>query len=174
MPCQPVLQVQLAATPPPPPHTHTRFQRSEMLSLLLTPASSEARKRLPSETSPDLAASIRKEFSLSLWQHKGEWPVYFVTQLTTFTLPSGVYMYVQLATYQLSNLFMLLSVYILYSGGILDIRKFCSSVQKKVLDEVVDRDVEQGTVGVQTTLSCCTLALPPLPNWENLTSAHVL
>ncbi len=69
---------------------------------------------------------------------------------------------------------MLLSVYILYSGGILDIRKFCSSVQKKVLDEVVDRDVEQGTVGVQTTLSCCTLALPPLPNWENLTSAHVL
>ena len=78
----------LHSTTPPPPHTH-RFQRSEMLSLLLTPASSEARKRLPSETSPDLAASIRKEFSLSLWQHKGEWPVYFVTQLTTFTLPSG-------------------------------------------------------------------------------------
>ena len=66
-----------------------RFQCSEMLSLLLTPAPPEARKRLPSHTNMDLAASVREEASLSLQQHKGDWPCYFFTQLTTFTLPAG-------------------------------------------------------------------------------------
>ena len=61
------------------------------MSLLLTPASSEARKRLPSQSSPDLASSIREELSLSLIQHKGDWQCYFLTQLTTFTLPAGMY-----------------------------------------------------------------------------------
>lgn len=67
----------------------TRFQRSELLSLLLTPATSEARKRLPSHSNPDLASSIREEVAFSLRQHKGDWPCYFVTRLTTFTLPTG-------------------------------------------------------------------------------------
>lgn len=66
-----------------------RLQRSEILSLLLTPASSEARKRLPSQSNPDLATSIREEVGLSLRQHKGDWPCYFFTQLTTFSLPAG-------------------------------------------------------------------------------------
>ena len=69
--------------------TSLRFQRSEMLSLLLTPAPSDARKRLPSESNHDLAASIREEMALSLQQHKGDWLCYFVTQSTTFFLPAG-------------------------------------------------------------------------------------
>lgn len=60
-----------------------------MLSLLLTPAPSDARKRLPSESNPDLASSIREEVGLSLHQHKGDWPCYFLTQSTTFFLPAG-------------------------------------------------------------------------------------
>ena len=75
-------------------HTHTltfpyRYQRSDILSLLLTPASSEARKRLPSHYNPDLATSIREEAGKCLRQHKGQWPCYFFTHLCTFTLPTG-------------------------------------------------------------------------------------
>ena len=74
--------------------THTltfpyRYQRSDILSLLLTPASSEARKRLPSHYNPDLATSIREEAGKCLRQHKGQWPCYFFTHLCTFTLPTG-------------------------------------------------------------------------------------
>lgn len=60
-----------------------------MLSLLLTPAPTDARKRLPSESNHDLASSIREELSLCLHQHKGDWPCYFITQTTTFILPAG-------------------------------------------------------------------------------------
>ncbi len=67
-----------------------RFQRSELLSILLTPAPSDARKRLPSESNYDLASSIREEVSLSLHQHMGEWTCYFLTQITTFFLPAGI------------------------------------------------------------------------------------
>jgi len=94
-------------------HLAVKLQRSEILSLLLTPASSEARKRLPSQSNPDLATSIREEVGFSLRQHKGDWPCYFLTQLTTFSLPA-------------------------------DIQKLCSAVQKRVLDEIVDREVEKG------------------------------
>ena len=66
-----------------------RYQRSDILSLLLTPASSEARKRLPSQSNPDLATSVREEAGRCLKQHKGQWPCYFFTHLCTFTLPSG-------------------------------------------------------------------------------------
>lgn len=71
------------------PTSSCRLQRSEILGLLLTPASSEARKRLPSQSNPDLATSIREEVGFSLRQHKGDWPCYFLTQLTTFSLPAG-------------------------------------------------------------------------------------
>lgn len=93
-------------------HLAIKFQRSELLGVLLTPAPSEARKRLPSESNPDLAASIREEVGLSLCQPRGEWPCFVLTQLTTFTLPTAI-------------------------------RKFCSAIQKRVLDEIVDRDVEK-------------------------------
>ena len=75
--------------PPRPPSYLCRFQKSDMLSLLLTPASSDAHKRLPSQSNPDLAASIREEVAMRLQPHKGDWPCYFFTQLTTFTLPAG-------------------------------------------------------------------------------------
>ena len=66
-----------------------RFQHSEIISLLLTPATVEARKRLPSQCNPDLAANIREEVGLLLRQHKGDWPCYFFTQINTFLLPAG-------------------------------------------------------------------------------------
>lgn len=75
-------------------HLAIRFQRSELLGLLLTPAPSDARKRLPSESNLDLACSIREELSLSLHQHKvGDWPCYYTTQINTFILPAGIIMY---------------------------------------------------------------------------------
>lgn len=110
-----------------------RFQRSEMLSLLLTPAPSDARKRLPSESNDDLAASIREEVGLSLQQHRGDWPCYFLTQITTFVLPAGMAdCYVGMDSW--------LNAY--FSSP--DIRRFCLAVQKRVLDEIVDKDVAKG------------------------------
>lgn len=71
-------------------HLAIRFQRSDPLALLLTPAPSDARKRLPSESNQDLASSIREEFCQSLQQHRvGEWPCYYSTLLNTFILPAG-------------------------------------------------------------------------------------
>lgn len=66
-----------------------RYQRSDILSLLLTPATSDARKRLPSQSNPDLATSIREEVGRCLKQHKGQWPCYSFTHICTFTLPTG-------------------------------------------------------------------------------------
>ena len=66
-----------------------RFHHSDVLGLVLTPAPSEARKRLPSQSSPDIASSIRREVALLLRQHKGDWPCQFLTQIATFALPAG-------------------------------------------------------------------------------------
>ncbi len=78
-------------------HLAIRFQRSELLSLLLTPAHSDARKRLPSESNIDLASSIREEVCRSLHQHKGgDWPCYYTTQLNTFILPNGKILILQI------------------------------------------------------------------------------
>lgn len=89
-----------------------RFHQSDILSLILTPASSEARKRLPSQSSPDIAASIRREVGLLLRQHKGDWPCQFLTQIATFALPA-------------------------------EIHSFHLIVQKKLMDEILDREVER-------------------------------
>lgn len=89
-----------------------RFHHSDILALVLTPATSEARKRLPSQSSPDIASSIRREVALLLRQHKGDWPCQFLTQIATFALPAEV------------------------SG-------FCLTVQKKLMDEILDREVER-------------------------------
>jgi len=73
-------------------HLAIRFQRSDLLGLLLTPAHSDARKRLPSESNVDLASNIREELSRSLHQHKaGDWPCYYTSQLNTFVLPNGIH-----------------------------------------------------------------------------------
>ena len=116
-----------------------RFQRSEMLSLLLTPAPSDARKRLPSESNDDLAASIREEVGLSLQQHRGDWPCYFLTQITTFVLPAGTTGWLGLA-----RLSCIMLCWELHNFSSPDIRRFCSAVQKRVLDEIVDKDVAKG------------------------------
>lgn len=105
-----------------------RFQKSDILTCLLTPAPAEARKRLPSQANPDLANSIRQQVSLCLCQHKGEWPCYFFTQLTTFTLPKGIVLYIE---YIFINYFV-------------DISQFSSSVSQKLLEEIIDIDVQKG------------------------------
>lgn len=138
-----------------------------MLSLLLTPAPSDARKRLPSESNHDLAASIREEMGLSLHQHKGDWPCYYLTHITTFSLPAGVCVCgccggcvcvcvlggclskctcVYCGMWVWSVMCETTSVCYGYVGDIflLDIRRFCSAVQKRVLDEIVDKDVAKG------------------------------
>lgn len=68
-----------------------RFQRTDILCQLLTPATSDARKRLPSQSNADLAANIRHEVVTSLKVHKGDWPCVFVSQMNTFFIPQGSY-----------------------------------------------------------------------------------
>jgi len=67
----------------------TSFQRTDILCQLLTPATSDARKRLPSQSNADLAANIRHEVVALLKVHKGDWPCVFVSQMNTFFIPQG-------------------------------------------------------------------------------------
>ncbi len=72
-------------------HLAIRFQREDMLAVLLTATdvAAKAKKRVPSHISPDLAADILREVAASLRQRKGDFPCLFVTECTTFTLPAG-------------------------------------------------------------------------------------
>lgn len=71
-------------------HLALRFQRTDILCQLLTPATSDARKRLPSQSNGDLAASIRHEVVGLLKVHKGDWPCVFMSQMNTFFIPQDV------------------------------------------------------------------------------------
>ncbi len=77
-------------------HLAIRFQREDMLPLLLTvPQGSElqgARKRMPPQVAPDMATEILREISLGLRQRKGDFPCYFVKDAPTFVLPAGKHM----------------------------------------------------------------------------------
>ena len=72
-------------------HLAIRFQREDMLAVLLTASdvTTKARKRMPSHASPDIAADILRSMATSLRQRKGDFPCYFLTECTTFTLPAG-------------------------------------------------------------------------------------
>ena len=72
-------------------HLAIRFQREDMLAVLLTSteAAAKAVKRVPSHVCPDLAADLRREISASLRQRKGDFPCYFLTECVTFALPAG-------------------------------------------------------------------------------------
>ena len=65
------------------------FQRTDVLCQLLTPANSDARKRLPSQSNADLASNIRHEVVAMLKVHKGDWPCVFASQMNTFFIPQG-------------------------------------------------------------------------------------
>ena len=72
-------------------HLALRFRRDDMVAILLTATdiASKGFKRLPSYTSPDLAAEIRREISMNLRQRKGHFPCYFISDIATFSLPAG-------------------------------------------------------------------------------------
>ncbi|XP_024283387.1 ubiquitin thioesterase ZRANB1 [Oncorhynchus tshawytscha] len=93
-------------------HLAIRFQRKDMLAVLLTEVSQQAAKCIPAMVCPELTEQIRREVAASLHQRKGEFTCYFLTDLVTFTLPA-------------------------------DIEDLPPTVQEKLFDEVLDRDVQK-------------------------------
>ncbi|MGH0123901.1 UNVERIFIED_CONTAM: hypothetical protein FKN15_046754 [Acipenser sinensis] len=93
-------------------HLAIRFQRQDMLAILLTEVSQQAAKCIPAMVCLELTEQIRREIAASLHQRKGDFACYFLTDLVTFTLPA-------------------------------DIEDLPPSVQEKLFDEVLDRDVQK-------------------------------
>ncbi|XP_066095001.1 ubiquitin thioesterase ZRANB1 isoform X2 [Saccopteryx bilineata] len=93
-------------------HLAIRFQRQDMLAVLLTEVSQQAAKCIPAMVCPELTEQIRREVAASLHQRKGDFACYFLTDLVTFTLPA-------------------------------DIEDLPPTVQEKLFDEVLDRDVQK-------------------------------
>ncbi|ROI83801.1 Ubiquitin thioesterase ZRANB1 [Anabarilius grahami] len=71
-------------------HLAIRFQRQDMLAILLTEVSQRAVKCIPAMVCPELTEQIRREISASLHQRKGDFNCYFLTDLVTFTLPADI------------------------------------------------------------------------------------
>uniref|UniRef100_A0A9J8C8F7 ubiquitinyl hydrolase 1 n=1 Tax=Cyprinus carpio carpio TaxID=630221 RepID=A0A9J8C8F7_CYPCA len=69
-------------------HLAIRFQRQDMLAILLTEVSQQAVKCIPAMVCPELTEQIRREISATLHQRKGDFNCYFLTDLVTFTLPA--------------------------------------------------------------------------------------
>ncbi|XP_029466473.1 ubiquitin thioesterase ZRANB1 [Rhinatrema bivittatum] len=93
-------------------HLAIRFQRQDMLTVLLTEVSQHAAKCIPAMVCPELTEQIRREIAASIHQRKGDFACYFLTDLVTFTLPA-------------------------------DIEDLPPTVQEKLFDEVLDRDVQK-------------------------------
>ncbi|XP_053168923.1 ubiquitin thioesterase ZRANB1 [Hemicordylus capensis] len=93
-------------------HLAIRFQRQDMLAILLTEVSQHAAKCIPAMVCPELTEQIRREIAASVHQRKGDFACYFLTDLVTFTLPA-------------------------------DIEDLPPTVQEKLFDEVLDRDVQK-------------------------------
>ncbi|KAJ8391820.1 hypothetical protein AAFF_G00085920 [Aldrovandia affinis] len=71
-------------------HLAIRFQRQDMLAVLLTEVSQQAVKCIPAMVCPELTEQIRREVAASLHQRKGDFACYFLTDLVTFTLPADI------------------------------------------------------------------------------------
>ncbi|XP_028826454.1 ubiquitin thioesterase ZRANB1 [Denticeps clupeoides] len=71
-------------------HLSIRFQRQDMLAILLTEVSQQAVKCIPAMVCPELTEQIRREIAASLHQRKGDFACYFLTDLVTFTLPADI------------------------------------------------------------------------------------
>ncbi|XP_054898482.1 ubiquitin thioesterase ZRANB1 [Poeciliopsis prolifica] len=71
-------------------HLAIRFQRQDMLAILLTEVNQQAAKCIPSMVCPELTEQIRREIASSLHQRKGDFACYFLTDLVTFTLPADI------------------------------------------------------------------------------------
>ncbi|KAM9837433.1 ubiquitin thioesterase ZRANB1 isoform 1-T2 [Aulostomus maculatus] len=71
-------------------HLAIRFQRQDMLAILLTEVNQQAAKCIPSMVCHELTEQIRREIAASLHQRKGDFACYFLTDLVTFTLPADI------------------------------------------------------------------------------------
>ncbi|KAM4716230.1 ubiquitin thioesterase ZRANB1 [Anableps anableps] len=71
-------------------HLAIRFQRQDMLAVLLTEVNQQAAKCIPSMVCPELTEQIRREIAASLHQRKGDFACYFLADLVTFTLPADI------------------------------------------------------------------------------------
>ncbi|KAF4084749.1 hypothetical protein AMELA_G00109540 [Ameiurus melas] len=71
-------------------HLAIRFQRQDMLAILLTEVSQQAVKCIPAMVCPELTEQIRREVAASVHQRKGDFACYFLTDLVTFTLPADI------------------------------------------------------------------------------------
>uniref|UniRef100_A0A8D2ZN11 ubiquitinyl hydrolase 1 n=1 Tax=Scophthalmus maximus TaxID=52904 RepID=A0A8D2ZN11_SCOMX len=71
-------------------HLAIRFQRQDMLAILLTEVNQQAVKCIPSMVCPELTEQIRREIAASLHQRKGDFACYFLSDLVTFTLPADI------------------------------------------------------------------------------------
>lgn len=59
------------------------------LHVPVTQVSQQAAKCIPAMVCPELTEQIRREVAAALHRRKGEFPCYFFTDITTFTLPAG-------------------------------------------------------------------------------------
>ncbi|KAL0964785.1 hypothetical protein UPYG_G00328910 [Umbra pygmaea] len=71
-------------------HLAIRFQRQDMLAILLTEVSQQAAKCIPAMVCGELTEQIRREIAASLHQRKGDFNCYFLSDLVTFTLPADI------------------------------------------------------------------------------------
>lgn len=76
-------------------HLAVKFGRDDLLTLLLTCTDQNFPyrriKKVPCHVSPEIASDIRRQIAMSIRQRKGEFPSFFFTDITTFSLPSGIY-----------------------------------------------------------------------------------
>nr|CAB3268062.1 Zn-finger (Ran-binding)-3 [Phallusia mammillata] len=94
-------------------HLAIRFQRHNILRLLLTPeVAPRAFKRNPAHLSPDIAELIRREIASSIRTKKGDFHCRFLSEFTTFQLP-------------------------------LEICDLPPSIQKLLFNELLDQDVQK-------------------------------
>lgn len=72
-------------------HLAIRFQREDMLPMMLSSTGGSGIKRVPSYVAPDLAADIRRQFSSLLRiSRKGHFHCHYVQEHATFALPSEI------------------------------------------------------------------------------------
>ncbi|UYV75778.1 ZRANB1 [Cordylochernes scorpioides] len=103
-------------------HLAIRFQRHDLLQLLLSAHPATVAKRVPSDVSADLAAEIRRHIAAVLKQRKGDFPCFIVSEFVTFALPAESTSWVRYVA---------------------EIEDFTPSVQQRLFDELLDKDVQK-------------------------------
>ena len=72
-------------------HLAIRYHREDILSRLLAEikGSGSGLKRVPSYVAPDQASDIRRYVSSRILNRSGDFPCFFLSEITTFALPEG-------------------------------------------------------------------------------------